>query len=38
MNIINIIEKKSLGKELTYDELSYAFNSYLKEKRFLKKK
>ena len=31
MNIINIIEKKSIGKELTYNELDYAFNGYLKE-------
>jgi len=30
MNIIEIINKKSLGKELTNEELSYAFNNYLK--------
>ncbi|HOP65657.1 MAG TPA: thymidine phosphorylase [Bacilli bacterium] len=30
MNIIDIINKKSLGESLTKEELSYAFNSYLK--------
>lgn len=30
MNIIDIIDKKRLGKLLTYDELSFAFNGYLK--------
>ena len=30
MNIIEIINKKSLGKILTKEELSWAFNSYLK--------
>lgn len=29
MNIIDIINKKRLGKELTYEELDYAFNGYL---------
>ena len=30
MNIIDIITKKRLKEELSYEELSYAFNSYLK--------
>lgn len=30
MNIIDIINKKRLNQALTYDELSYAFNGYLK--------
>lgn len=30
MNILDIINKKRLNKPLTYDELSYAFNGYLK--------
>ena len=30
MNIIDIITKKRLKEELSYDELSYAFNSYLR--------
>lgn len=30
MNIIDIITKKRLNQSLSYDELSYAFNSYLK--------
>lgn len=30
MNIIDIIDKKRKGKELTYKELDYAFNGYLK--------
>ena len=29
MNIIDIIDKKRLGKELNYKELDYAFNGYL---------
>lgn len=29
MNIIDVINKKRLGKELTYKELDYAFNGYL---------
>ncbi len=29
MNILDIINKKRLNKELTYEELSYAFNGYL---------
>ncbi len=29
-NILDIIEKKRFGEELTYEELDYAFNSYLK--------
>lgn len=32
MTIIDIINKKRLGKELTYDELEYAFLGYLKNK------
>lgn len=31
MNILSIIEKKSLGKELSYKELEYAFNGFYKE-------
>ena len=27
--ILDIINKKRLGKELTYEELDYAFNGYL---------
>ena len=30
MNIIDIINKKRLGKELSYKELDYAFNGFLK--------
>lgn len=30
MNIIDIIDKKRKGKELSYKELDYAFNGYLK--------
>ena len=30
MNIIDVIDKKRLGKELSYKELDYAFNGYLK--------
>ena len=30
MNIIDVINKKRLGKELNYKELDYAFNGYLK--------
>ena len=30
MNIIDIIDKKRLGKELSYKELDYAFTGYLK--------
>ena len=30
MNILDIIEKKRFGEELSYEELDYAFNSYLK--------
>lgn len=30
MNIIDIINKKRLGKELSYKELNYAFNGFLK--------
>lgn len=29
MNIIDVINKKRKGKELTYEELDYAFNGYL---------
>jgi len=29
MNILDIINKKRLNKELTYEELNYAFNGYL---------
>ena len=29
MNIIDIINKKRLGKSLTYEEINYAFNGYL---------
>jgi len=29
MNIIDIINKKRFGKELTYNELDYAFTGYL---------
>ena len=29
MNIIDVINKKRLGKELSYEELDYAFNGYL---------
>lgn len=29
MNILDIIDKKRLGKELSYKELDYAFNGYL---------
>jgi len=29
MNIIDVINKKRKGKELSYEELDYAFNSYL---------
>lgn len=29
MNIIDVIDKKRLGKELSYKELDYAFNGYL---------
>ena len=32
MDIIDVINKKRLGKELTYDELDYAFNGYLNKK------
>ena len=32
MNIIDIINKKRDGKSLTYEELDYAFNGYLKKK------
>lgn len=32
MNIIDIINKKRLGKELNYKELDYAFNGYLNNK------
>ena len=31
MNILSIIEKKALGKELSYEELEYAFNGFYKE-------
>ena len=31
MNIIDIIEKKRNNEELTYEELDYAFNSFMKE-------
>ena len=30
MNILDIIEKKRFGEELSYEELDFAFNSYLK--------
>ena len=30
MNILDIIEKKRFGEELSYEELEFAFNSYLK--------
>ena len=30
--ILDIINKKRLGKELTYEELDYAFNGYLEDK------
>ena len=30
MNIIDVINKKRKGKELSYEELDYAFNGYLK--------
>ena len=30
MNIIDVINKKRSGKKLTYEELEYAFNGYLK--------
>jgi len=29
MNIIDVINKKRKGKELSYEELDYAFNGYL---------
>ena len=29
MNVLDIIEKKRLGKELSNKELDYAFNGYL---------
>ena len=32
MDILSIIDKKRNGLELSYEELEYAFNSYLKEK------
>lgn len=32
MNIIDVIDKKRLGKELSYKELDYAFNGYLNKK------
>lgn len=32
MNIIDIIDKKRKGKELSYKELDYAFNGYLKKR------
>ena len=30
MNILDIIEKKRFGEELSYEEIEFAFNSYLK--------
>ena len=30
MNILDIISKKKNGKTLSYDELKFAFNGYLK--------
>ena len=30
MTIIDIINKKRLGKELSYEELDYAFSGYLR--------
>ena len=30
MNILDIIEKKRFGEELSYEELEFAFNSYIK--------
>ena len=32
MNIIDVIDKKRLGKELTYKELDYAFTGFLNNK------
>ena len=29
MNVLDIIDKKRLGKELSYKELDYVFNGYL---------